>query len=159
VLLGRLRSPRGGFPDNRPADAAIDSIVFCVLLFLISVHVIVLAVMVRFEAIQAWASRGVVVLVGLTLIAVGNLLPRTRPNVAVGIRTARTLVDRQLWMLTHRVAGYVAVSVGCVTVVSGLVLARERAAALPAIAFVVGVGVLAVCYWRFSRASTRTTQV
>jgi hypothetical protein len=62
-------------------------------------------------------------------------------------------------MLTHRVAGYVAVSVGCVTVVSGLLLARERAAALPGIAFIAGVGVLAVCYWRFSRAAARTSQV
>jgi uncharacterized membrane protein len=101
----------------------------------------------------------VVVLVGLTLIAVGNLLPRTRPNVALGIRTERTLSNRQLWILTHRVAGYVAVSVGCVTVVSGLLLDRERAAALPGIAFVIGAGVLVVCYWRFSRSSTSTSQV
>ena len=29
------------------------------------------------------------ILLGLTLVAVGNLLPRTRPNVALGIRTSK----------------------------------------------------------------------
>jgi hypothetical protein len=158
-LLGSLRSPRHGALQDPAADAAMDSIVFCILLFLISVHVIVLAVLLKVEAVQSWASRGVVVLVGLTLIAVGNLLPRTRPNVALGIRTSRTLVDRQLWMLTHRVGGYVAVAVGSITIVSGLFVAGPQAAALPGIAFLVGAGVLVICYWKFTRVSTNTTQV
>ena len=158
-LLGSLRTPRRGSPPDQAADGAIDDIVFCILLFLISVHVIVLAVLLEVEAVQSWASRGVVVLVGLTLIAVGNLLPRTRPNVALGIRTSRTLVDRQLWMLTHRVGGYVAVAVGSITIVSGLFLAGPQAAALPGIAFLAGAGVLVICYWRFTRVSTNSPQV
>jgi hypothetical protein len=32
------------------------------------------------QPVRSWASRGVVMLIGLTVIAIGNLLPRTRPN-------------------------------------------------------------------------------
>jgi hypothetical protein len=31
-------------------------------------------------------------------MAIGNLLPRVRPNVAIGIRTSRTLRDRDAWL-------------------------------------------------------------
>src|SRR6266513_565511 len=37
------------------------------------------------------------VLLGAALMAIGNLLPRVRPNVAIGIRTSRTLRDRGAW--------------------------------------------------------------
>jgi hypothetical protein len=158
-LIGSLRSPRRSAPSDPAANAAIDSIVLSILLFLISVHVIVLAVLLRVEAVEFWASRGVVVLVGVTLIAVGNLLPRTRPNFALGIRTSRTLVDRQLWMQTHRVGGYLAVAVGTITIISGLFLSGTQVAALPGIAFLIGAGILAVSYWKFTHITTNTTQV
>ena len=154
VLIGSLRSPRTGAVSDPSADAAIDGIVFSVLLFLMGVHALLLAVLLRVEFVEPLAKRGVVVLVGLTLVAVGNLLPRTRPNVALGIRTARTLADRQLWMLTHRVSGYIAVAVGAVTVASGLFLRGTHVAALPGFAFLAGAIVLAACYWKFTRVSS-----
>jgi uncharacterized membrane protein len=159
VLIGSLRRPRSEAAQDPTADAALDGIVFSVLVFLISVHLILLGVLLQLDVVRPWASRGVVVLVGLTLIAVGNLLPRTRPNIALGIRTSRTLVDRQLWMSTHRAGGYVGVSVGVVTVVSGLFLPRPHAAAFPGIAFLAGVGIIVACYWKFSRVSTNARQV
>lgn len=158
-LIGSLRASRAVLPADPAADAALDSIVLCILVFLISVHLIVLSVLVQLEAVQPWASRGVVVLTGLTLIAVGNLLPRTRPNVALGIRTSRTLADRQLWMLTHRVSGYIAVAVGAVTVLSGVLASGLQVAQWPGVAFLVGAIVLIVCYWKFSRASSTARQV
>ena len=153
VLIESLRVPRTSTPQVPPADAALDSIVFCILLFLMGVHVLVLSVLLQIEAVQSWASRGVVVLLGLTLIAIGNLLPRTRPNIAVGFRTARTLSDRQLWMLTHRASGYIAVAIGVVTVISGVLGNGMQVAQWPATAFLVGAIVLVACYWKFSRVS------
>ena len=70
-LIGSLRASRAAMPSDPAADAALNSIVFCVLLFLISIHLIVLSVLLQLEAVQPWASRGVVVMTGLTLIAVG----------------------------------------------------------------------------------------
>ena len=40
------------------------------------------------EWIRAWGPRLVVVLFGSVFIGIGNLLPRTRPNLALGIRTS-----------------------------------------------------------------------
>jgi uncharacterized membrane protein len=37
----------------------------------------------------------------------------------IGIRTARTLEDRELWLQMHRVAGYVAVLFGVVVMIAG----------------------------------------
>ena len=62
------------------------------------------------------------VLTGLTLVGVGDLLPRTRPNIVLGIRTPRTLADRRVWTETHRVGGYVAVELGVVIALSGAFL-------------------------------------
>ena len=77
--------------------------------------------------IRSWAGRLVIVWLGLFFVAVGNLLPRTRPNLVVGIRTRRTLADRQFWIRLHRLSGYAAVVVGCVIVVSGAFLRRPIA--------------------------------
>ncbi len=46
-------------------------------------------------------------LLGAGLMTIGNLLPRVRPNVAIGIRTSRTLHDRDAWLRANRTAGYV----------------------------------------------------
>ena len=60
----------------------------------------------------------------VTLISVGNLLPRTRPNLAIGIRTKRTLSDRACWMRTHRDAGYLVVACGFVLVLSAIAVPK-----------------------------------
>jgi uncharacterized membrane protein len=98
--------------DARMPDPAVDAIVFWVVVFLVGMHVMVLTVLVGVEAVQPLAARAVVALGGVTMVAIGNALPRTRPNTAVGIRTSRTLVDRQLWMLVHRASGYLFVLIG-----------------------------------------------
>jgi hypothetical protein len=71
------------------------------------------------------APRAVVVLFGLFLIAIGDALPRTRPNYFVGIRTVRTLEDRELWMRLHRVAGYLAVAAGAAIAIAGALFEKD----------------------------------
>ena len=150
-LIRALRPPC--LSDEDTSHRAIDSIVFSVMCFLMGVHAILLAVLLQVDEVSLWAGRAVVVALGVTLMTVGNLLPRTRPNAAVGIRTWRTLDDRQLWMMTHRVTGYVMVAVGLLTVASGLVLTGTTVAALPGVAGAVGVALVAAYYWRVSRVA------
>jgi uncharacterized membrane protein len=53
-----------------------------------------------------------------------GLLPRIRPNLAIGIRTRLTLQDRALWMRVHRSAGYMTVACGAVIVLSAIAVPR-----------------------------------
>jgi uncharacterized membrane protein len=98
------------------------AIVFRIVVFMIAIHLLVVADLAGVEIVRAFAGRAVLVLTGLTLVGVGDLLPRTRPNIVFGIRTPRTLADRRVWMETHRVGGYVAVGLGLVIALSGAFL-------------------------------------
>ena len=84
----RIRSGNGAF------ESTYHAIVLQVLLFIVALHALVMVELtgaVDALGIQVSGGRVVVVLLGVVLVAIGNLLPRTRPNVAVGVRTARTL--------------------------------------------------------------------
>ena len=112
----RVRSGNGVF------EATYASIVFRILLFVTSLHVLVTTVLTGVIVDRNLVSRTVVVLLGLSFVAVGNLLPRTRPNVAVGVRTRLTLANSALWTQVHRVSGYVTVAWGAVIAISAVAL-------------------------------------
>lgn len=97
-----------------------------VIAFIAALHVLAVAALVGALPPASWLPRAPIVLFGLLGIWVGNLLPRTRPNLALGIRTRRTLLDRQAWIQTHRVAGYLAVLLGCLFVVSGIFFSKQH---------------------------------
>lgn len=130
------------------SEAAHRAIAVRVVLFIMALHALVLLNLSDVQWIRAWGPRLVLVLFGGVFIAIGNLLPRTRPNLAVGIRTARMLRDRHLWIRFHRTCGYVAVALGTVIAVSGLVFSD------PVLELVLGasasgsVAVLGVMYLR-----------
>jgi hypothetical protein len=118
----RVRSGNGAF------EVTYHAIVLSVLLFVLVLHALVMIVLtgaINADRLMSIASRAVIVLLGVVMIAIGNLLPRTRPNIAVGVRTTRTLTDAQVWQHVHRVGGYAAVGLGSVITLTGLVLTRE----------------------------------
>lgn len=45
------------------------------------------------------------ILVGASLLLIGNYLPQVRPNWFLGVRTPWTLSDEDVWRRTHRFAG------------------------------------------------------
>jgi uncharacterized membrane protein len=53
-------------------------------------------------------------LVGALFVALGNVLPRARPNWWFGVRTPWTLSNDRVWARTHRVGGYVMTAAGIV---------------------------------------------
>lgn len=59
--------------------------------------------------------------IGLLLAAVGNYLPKTRPNSVAGIRLSCTMCDEQVWRRTHRFVGPVWVVFGLMLAVCGLI--------------------------------------
>jgi uncharacterized membrane protein len=145
-------------PDSTDMASIYDAIMLRVVAFLMGVHAMVLAGSLGLLIERPWASRVVPLMLGLTLMSVGNLLPRTRRNLAIGIRTARTLSDRAIWIRTHRLIGRLVVITGLLVVLAAI--------AVPApigTGFILGVGPVAlagsVLAVRVSarRASTTTT--
>jgi hypothetical protein len=145
----RIRSGNGAF------EATYQAIVFRVLLFVFALHVVLMIELtdaMNAVGIRTAAGRMVVVMLGLTFMAIGNLLPRTRPNVAVGVRTARTLTNTQLWQQVHRVGGYATVGLGVVTVVTGIVSTHKGVGAFILAAAAVAAMIVFVSYRRYARA-------
>ena len=101
---------------------------------------------------HTWGKRVVVVMLGLTFMAIGNLLPRTRPNIAFGVRTARTLSNTQLWQQVHRASGYTTVALGAVILIGGLVVTNTTAAGFVMLAALIAAIVLFVSYRKYANA-------
>ena len=116
-----VRHGNGAFTDTY------NAIVFRVVLFVGGLHGTILTALLG-RGLMARTGplvpRLAPVLLGAVLIAIGNLLPRVRPNVAIGIRTSRTLRDRDAWLRVNRTAGYVSVTLGVVIVAVALLLPR-----------------------------------
>jgi len=116
-----------------------DAIMLRFLLFVLGVHVMVLLALEGVLQGRAWAGQIVPVMLGLTMISIGNLLPRTRPNLAIGIRTRRMLFNRALWMRTHRSTGNLLVICGIIIVLSALAVPSPVG---PGMILLVGPGML-----------------
>jgi uncharacterized membrane protein len=138
-------------------ESSCEAILFAVVLFVIAIHLMVLAALTgALPAQRAWLVRATIVLVGLLVARVGNLLPRTRPNLALGIRTPRTLANRGLWMQTHRAAGYVAVALGTLFVVSGAFLSKHTIESVMGPAVLCAAALLVVSHFKYSRRVQRS---
>lgn len=126
------------------------AILFAVGAFIIAVHLMVVAALTDvLPAQRAWFLRATIVLLGVMVVRIGNLLPRTRPNLAFGIRTSRTLANRGLWMQTHRMAGYVAVGLGAAFVVSGAFLSRATMELVIGLAVPGAVALVVVSHYKY----------
>ena len=119
-------------------------------LFVLVLYALALATLADVPGVRPIAPRAVAVLVGLFFVAVGNLLPRTRPNLLIGIRTARTLEDRELWRRIHRMCGYLAVGFGAVVVFASTFLSRDGIQAAVGAAATACAVALPVSYWIYS---------
>jgi len=126
LFLRRLymRDPEDDRSSSHNDLDAYDAIMLRVGCFVLAVHALVLLRLVGLLDGRAWASRIVPLMLGYTIIAVGNLLPKTRPNLAIGIRTRRTLADRTLWIRIHRSTGYLLVTAGAILILSAIALPR-----------------------------------
>ncbi len=92
-------------------------------------------------------------LAGLALVVVGNVLPRVRPNSAVGIRTPWTLRDERTWTRVHRIGGYLLVGLGLAFVAVTLIDFRKVWwVAVPGIILtLIGLPFLSLILWRSRR--------
>jgi hypothetical protein len=114
-----------GQGDDGGLERTYRSIAIRAVVFVLALQALIFLNMTGIDWLRPIAPRAVVVLFGLFVMAIGDALPRTRPNQFFGIRTSRTLEDRQLWMRLHRVAGYLAVAAGAATAIAGALFPKD----------------------------------
>jgi uncharacterized membrane protein len=130
---------------------AVSVVMLCAALFMVALHGLVLVALLGLPVSQFSPHRLVVVMTGLLLLGVGNVLPRIRPNVVIGIRTRRLLEDRTAWARVHRVAGYCLVAIGVITIGAGLALSKYQIPSLVSGAVGVAIAVNVIAYRRWTR--------
>lgn len=120
ALVVWLVLPRLPLIDPRRASfekfrGSYDLVVTVTLAFLFAVHCAVIAAALGYDVSM---GRLIPVGVGLLFITIGNVLPRTRPNWVMGVRTPWTLSNDRVWTRTHRVGGYLLVAAGVLIMLS-----------------------------------------
>ena len=92
-------------------------VVNLVLTFTLAVQFIILAVALGAEIP---VERVIPFGVGALFAILGNVLPRTRSNWMLGIRTPWTLSSDRVWERTHRVGGYLLLGAGIIVMLAAL---------------------------------------
>lgn len=120
-----------------------EILILTITTFMLGVHLVVLA-----KALGSDISidRLVPIGVGVLLVVIGNIMPRTRPNWFVGIRTPWTLSSDRVWERTHRFGGQLLVAAGALTVLAGIFAPELAMPVLIGCSVAVSVGVLAGSY-------------
>jgi hypothetical protein len=146
TYLAKVRSAKPPLPqwllnENTGAksigrfEPTYETIIFGVTALLFLIHAGLIAAML---SLPAWIFQVLTASIGLGMIAIGNVLPRTRPNWIAGVRTKQTLSDPAVWARTHRLAGLLMMIAGSV-VIAASIFAPEYAViaaiVLPLVAF------------------------
>lgn len=143
-LLPRIDPRRANYSKFRDTY---EILIITIMTFMLGVHLLVLAnALGRNVSIERLIPIGVAVL----FMVIGNLLPRTRPNWFIGIRTPWTLSSDRVWERTHRLGGHLFVAAGVVTLLTALVAPTVAIRVLISGAVIISVGLLAYSYftWR-----------
>jgi hypothetical protein len=97
-----------------------DAIVLGIVGLFCGLHAVLAA---AFEA-PAIATRMVPAVLGASLLLMGNVMPRLRPNWVAGLRSKRVLDNPELWRRTHRVFGAAFVVSGGATILAAAIAPR-----------------------------------
>jgi uncharacterized membrane protein len=118
------------FPKISPRRANLDRfedtywiIANVVIAFMGALHVLILG---RALGWPVDITSATLLGVGLLFMIIGNVLPRTRSNWWMGIRTPWTMENENVWRATHRLAGKTFMLGGGITVVAALLPVSVR---------------------------------
>ena len=100
-------------------------------------------------------ARVVPAIVGVALIVIGRLLPLAQPNWWFGIRTPWTLSNDRVWARTHRVGGYVMMTIGVLAIVASILGMTIASAAVGIVAAALGLGLIAYSYFAWKQETSQ----
>lgn len=129
---------------------AVVAIAVNAVIFVICLHVLMVSNLADVAWARALGPRSVIVLLGGAIVTAGNLLPRTGPNLAVGLRTRRMVANPDLWSRMHRIGGYAAVILGCAVAAAGLFLPGPAIGGAISVFAMVTITSLGITYWRLT---------
>ena len=135
VLLAmavRVRGPVKGIPEwwlNEKVGAGsiarfqptYETVLFSITALLALMHVVLISASLGWPRVVFQLATA---LLGAGFIAVGNVMPRVRPNWIVGLRTRLTLSDPSAWALTHRLLGAMMIAAGALGIICSIVVPR-----------------------------------
>jgi uncharacterized membrane protein len=113
----RLLGARDPGRRHEAAAATYEALFTAAIVFVVGLHLILLATSLW---PRPWLGRLLPLLLGTLMVIVGNVLPRLRPNPALGVRTPWALADEQVWARTHRAGGYLVAAWGLAMVATAL---------------------------------------
>lgn len=133
--------------NHAKMEVAYDTIVNAILTTLAVVHVSGIAASL---GAPLSLERFVPSMIGVMLVVVGNVLPQARRNWFFGIRTPWTLSSDRVWERTHRIGGYLMVSVGLIAIASAAVPSSIATPTLAIASVLAGITAVAYSYyaWR-----------
>jgi len=132
-------------------QATYELVITLTLAGMLAMHLAVVAVSLGYEVP---IGRVIPFVVGMMLIAIGNVLPRAKPNWWFGVRTPWTLSSERVWVRTHRVAGYSLALAGLTLVIAGFVTATWARILMVAGAVIGGVVPVVYSYFAWRKESS-----
>lgn len=75
--------------------------------------------------------------IGVTLIVMGNFMPKSTRNALFGIRMPWTQKSDEAWARAHRLGGYVSIAAGVLMVLAGILLTGSAAFSTVTLVFIV----------------------
>ena len=120
------------------------------------------ALMVVLQLIVAGPAYGyqpgyeaILAMVGVLLVVLGNMLPKSRPGFFVGIRTPWTITNADNWVATHRLGGKLFMLAGAAIIAAALIDLSAAARMVVVIGAVIAAALVPTVYswWLWHRAS------
>lgn len=78
-------------------------------------------------------------MIGVLMILLGNYMPKTRPNLTFGIKLPWTVTNEEVWRKTHRLAGWLMVLGGIITIAAAFLNAYLICIAVISVAIIIPV--------------------
>jgi uncharacterized membrane protein len=115
-------------PQNEKSFA-VSLIAFLLLFWVLNIYIFYTSYTKTEDIMQTGMDmmRLLAVIMGIVFILIGNVLPKCKQNMLIGIRTKWTLENEQVWYKTHRMGGVLFVAAGCAVIVLNLFLFQSFA--------------------------------